>query len=79
MKELIVSSPCFENGGLIPVTYTGYGEDISPELILEGLSADAVSIAITLNDMNHPIPAYNHWVIWNLPPISCLLYTSRCV
>lgn len=72
MEKLIVSSPRFEEGGLIPVKYTGHGEDISPELVLEGLSSKAVSLAIIMNDMGHPIPAYNHWVIWNIPAISLI-------
>lgn len=67
MEKLIISSPCFKDGGLIPVEYTGHGIDKSPELILENLSRDAVSVAIIMNDMGHPIPAYNHWVIWNIP------------
>lgn len=69
MENLTVSSPSFEDGGLIPIKYTGYGEDISPELVLSGLSKRAVSIAIIMNDMDHPIPAYNHWVIWNIPAV----------
>lgn len=72
MEKLMVVSPAFEDGGLIPLKYTGYGEDISPELILEGLSKDAVSLAVIMNDMGHPIPAYNHWVIWNLPACSVI-------
>ncbi len=72
MKKLTVTSPAFDEGGLIPVKYTGHGEDHSPELRLEGLSDNAVSIAIIMNDMDHPIPAYNHWVIWNLPPLSVI-------
>lgn len=67
MEKLLVSSPCFEHGGLIPVAYTGHGADISPELLLNKLSPDAVSVAIIMNDMGHPIPAYNHWIIWNIP------------
>lgn len=67
MEELVVSSPCFVHEGLIPLAHTGYGEDRSPELVLSGLCKDAVSIAIVMDDMGHPIPAYNHWVIWNLP------------
>ena len=35
---------------------------------LEGLCAGALSLAVILDDMGHPIPAYNHWTIWNLPP-----------
>ena len=30
------------------------------------------SIAIIMDDMGHPIPAYNHWVIWNIPAISLI-------
>ncbi len=72
MENLTISSPSFEDGGLIPIKYTGYGEDISPELVLDGLSKRAVSIAIIMNDMGHPVPAYNHWVIWNIPAISLI-------
>ena len=66
-KPLTVTSPAFENEGLIPVQYTGYGEDVSPELRLSPISAEAKSIAIIMDDMGHPIPAFNHWVIWNIP------------
>lgn len=72
MGKLLVTSPAFADRGLIPVEYTGHGDDRSPELRLEGLSERAVSIAILLDDMDHPIPAYSHWVIWNLPPTAVI-------
>ena len=65
--ELVIKSPAFENEGLIPEQYTGYGADISPELHLSNVDENAISIAIIMDDMGHPIPAYNHWVIWNIP------------
>ena len=52
MDHLMITSPCFEHGGLISKEYTGYGADGSPELVLTGLSKDAVSIAIIMNDMD---------------------------
>lgn len=67
MEELIITSPCFEEGGLIPVEHTGHGEDRSPELRLNGLREEAVSLAVVMDDMGHPIPSYNHWIIWNIP------------
>lgn len=67
MEQLAVTTPCFEHKGLIPTKHTGYGADESPELQLSGLSENAVSIAVIMNDMGHPIPSYNHWVIWNIP------------
>lgn len=66
-SKLIVSSLAFKNEEVIPIQYTGYGEDISPELNLSQIEEEARSIAIIMNDMGHPIPAYNHWVIWNIP------------
>lgn len=71
MKELIVTSPAFQEGGWIPEKYAGRGEDVSPPFELENLAEDAVSLAVILNDASHPlIPNYNHWIIWNLPAVS---------
>lgn len=72
MEKLTVTSPCFEEGGRIPIEYTGHGADRSPELVLDGLCKDAASLAVIMNDMGHPIPAYNHWVIWNIPAMSSI-------
>ena len=67
MNELIVTSLAFEHESLIPIEYTGYGADISPELCLHNIDERAKYIAVIMDDMGHPIPAYNHWVIWNIP------------
>ena len=72
MKELIIKTPAFEHEGLMPEQYTGYGVDMSPELHLSGIDEQAKSIAIIMDDMGHPIPAYNHWVIWNIPVIQVI-------
>lgn len=66
-NDLTVTSPAFENEAVIPVQYTGRGEDISPELHLSSIDENAKSLAVIMDDMGHPIPAYNHWVIWNIP------------
>lgn len=63
-----LTSPTFEDGGWIPRENIVRGDDLSPELHLEGLDTEAVSIAITLDDASHPLfPDYNHWCIWNIP------------
>ncbi len=33
-----------------------------------GLDANAKSIAVMMNDLDHPVTGYNHWLIWNIPP-----------
>lgn len=73
MKELILTSPAFAPEDWIPNRHSGYGEDISPELHIENIAPNAVSMAITFDDLGHPIrPGCNHWVAWNLPPASTI-------
>ncbi len=73
MNDLKLTSPAFEQDGWIPNRHSGYGEDISPELHLDGLAENAASMIITLDDMGHPIePGYNHWVVWNIPPVAVI-------
>lgn len=65
-NSLNVSCPGIENGKF-RLAHTGRGEDRSPELILEGLSPQAKTLAVVLEDMSHPIKGFTHWVAWNLP------------
>lgn len=53
--------------GKFLLEYTGYGQDISPEFVIKNLSSNAKTIAITLEDLSHPIKGFTHWVIWNIP------------
>lgn len=73
MKELKITSEAFEDGGWIPLRYSGYGENISPEIIIEGILKSAVSMVITLDDLNHPLFSnFNHWIAWNLAPVNII-------
>ena len=63
---LAVHCPGIENGKF-HIDHTGRGADRSPELVLEGLSPEAVTLAVVLEDMSHPMRGFTHWVIWNLP------------
>ncbi len=65
--NLEVKCDAFVNGGNIPARYTGKGEDVSPSLILEEISDNAVSISVIMDDLDFPLGTYNHWVIWNIP------------
>lgn len=56
-----------EDGGKIPISHTGRGQDISPEFIIWNLSPRAKTLAVTVEDLSHPIRDFTHWVIWNLP------------
>lgn len=50
VPALKVTSSAFEDGGKIPVKYTGNGEDVSPELQLAELGKEAVSLVVIMDD-----------------------------
>lgn len=54
-------------GGVFAEAHTGRGADRSPAFCLENLSSRARTLAITLEDLSHPIAGFSHWVIWDLP------------
>ena len=67
MEQLRFTCPGLEDGGRFPIRYTGRGEDRSPEILLESLDPLARTLAVTLEDLSHPIKGFTHWVLWNFP------------
>lgn len=68
MSIFTLTSPAFEDGGWFPIRNTGFGEDLSPELHIHGVSEKAKSIAVVFDDLDIPgLEEYNHWVMWNFP------------
>lgn len=67
-ESTLTVSSVFAPNGEIPLRHTGFGEDLSPELRLEGLCREAKSLAVLMDDLDVPFcERYNHWLIWNLP------------
>lgn len=65
--QLTLSSDCIDNGSRCGTRYAGRGEDVSPELRLHGLDAPAETLAVTLEDLTHPLfGTVAHWVEWNI-------------
>lgn len=57
----------FKNGEFIPKKYACEGEDISPEIIVTSIPANAKTIAIICDDPDAPVGTFVHWVLWNFP------------
>ncbi|MFH1854153.1 MAG: YbhB/YbcL family Raf kinase inhibitor-like protein [Candidatus Omnitrophota bacterium] len=62
-----LSSPAFKNNDLIPRKFTCEGEDINPELLIEGVPGEAKSLALIMDDSDAPIGTWVHWVVYNIP------------
>jgi len=69
MKKLSVTSPAFENNGFIPSKYTCDGDNINPALRIEGLPEGTQSLVLIVDDPDAPMGTWDHWVVWNIPPI----------
>lgn len=67
MDDLYFTCPGLEDGGHFPIRYTGRGEDRSPEILLNNPDPLARTLAVTLEDLSHPIRGFTHWVLWNFP------------
>ena len=67
IEALRFHCPGLTNGGRFPLEYTGRGKDLSPEIVLVNLSPQAKTLAVTLEDLSHPMKGFTHWVMWNFP------------
>jgi Raf kinase inhibitor-like YbhB/YbcL family protein len=66
MGELSLTSPAFNHMGEIPRKYTCQGEEISPPLKISGVSQEAKSLVLIMEDPDAPIGTVTHWVICHL-------------
>ena len=69
MIELELTSPAFKNNTAIPKKYTCDGYDINPPLKVQGLPDETKSIVLIVDDPDAPMGTWDHWIVWNIPPI----------
>ena len=63
-----LTSSAFAKGQPIPAKHTCDGDDLSPRLKWVGVPAEAVSLALIVQDPDAPSGIFDHWVLFNLPP-----------
>ncbi|MDZ7726055.1 MAG: YbhB/YbcL family Raf kinase inhibitor-like protein [Candidatus Campbellbacteria bacterium] len=71
MSDLTLTSNSFENNGVIPSKYTCDGENINPQLSIEGVPESAESLVLIMDDPDAIKPAgkvWDHWIVFNIPP-----------
>lgn len=68
MDTLIFTCAGMEDGAEFPAEHTGRGEDSSPAFLLENVCPSAKTLAVTLEDVSHPLfRDFTHWLVWNIP------------
>lgn len=71
-----VTSPAFENDGIIPVKFTCDGEDINPELIIEGIPRETQALVLIVDDPDAPAGTWLHWLVFDIPVVSRIAENS---
>ncbi|MBG0777961.1 MAG: YbhB/YbcL family Raf kinase inhibitor-like protein [Desulfovibrionaceae bacterium] len=63
-----ITSPAFADGQSIPDRYTCDSEELSPALAFHDVPAGTRSLALIVDDPDAPMGAWDHWLLFNLPP-----------
>lgn len=63
-----ISSPAFAHNTLIPAKFTCTGLGVNPAIIIEGIPANAKTLAFIMDDPDAPMGTFVHWVVYNILP-----------
>jgi len=65
--SLVVTSPAFREGGMIPDTYSRDGRNLSPPLAWTTGPRGTACYAVEVLDPDAPNGTWVHWIAWNIP------------
>ncbi len=63
-----LTSPDFQSEGPIPARYACDGADESPELRIEGIPQNTVSLVLIMDDPDASVGTFDHWVAFDIQP-----------
>src|SRR5438270_8753968 len=66
--KMKITSPAFQEGETIPEKFSKNGQNVNPELQIEGAPAEAKSLALIVDDPDAPVGLFTHWLVWNIDP-----------
>src|SRR5205807_9477746 len=66
--KMKITSSAFQEGGTIAEKFSKNGQNVSPELRIEGAPAEAKSLALIVDDPDAPVGLFTHWLVWNIDP-----------
>lgn len=66
-----ITTSAFQDGGVIPIKYTGQGMSVTPGFEWTNVPMGTVSFVLLLHDPNNSqqkgIMDNTHWLVWNIP------------
>jgi len=76
MTLLKVTCPDFVNGQEIPSKFTCSGDNINPEINIEGIPENAKSLAVIVDDPDATSGSWVHWIVFNISPTNKIAENS---
>jgi Raf kinase inhibitor-like YbhB/YbcL family protein len=75
VTTLSITVPVFDVGGDIPPRYTCDGENLSPPISISGVSAEARTLVLIMEDRDVPAAVkadriFDHWILFNIPAMT---------
>lgn len=64
--SIVISSPAFTEGSVIPKRNAGDGDNLSPALSWSGYPSGTKSFAILVEDPDAPAGTFTHWILFNI-------------
>jgi Raf kinase inhibitor-like YbhB/YbcL family protein len=65
---IVMRSPAFKAGAMIPKQFTCDGGDRPPPLRFEGAPKEAKELALLVEDPDTRGGTFVHWAVWGIPP-----------
>jgi Raf kinase inhibitor-like YbhB/YbcL family protein len=71
LPPLLMETSAFPDGGVVPLRYTGAGDNVQPGFTFSNAPEETVSYALILHDLDVAIGGNPgdvlHWMAWNIP------------
>jgi len=69
IADLAVTSPELEAEGACPDRFTAYFANETPTVVITGIPAGTVEVALICHDPDAPRPrGFTHWAVYGIPP-----------
>lgn len=65
---MLITSPAFEDGQMIPSIYTCDADNFNPPLEIKDVPEGTKSLVLIMDDPDAPRGTFTHWLMWNIPP-----------
>jgi len=66
---ITITSPAFQNEGIIPDVFSCKGQNINPKLSIAEVPNEAKSLVLIVHDPDAPVEGgFTHWVVFNIRP-----------